>query len=1745
MNLKIIFIFFFFVNPLLGRFQGSENAAGKIDTPKPIVENLIKSLLKETNDTSKIKLLNQISWNYNPSQPDEAIVFGDSALSFAKSIGWKKGEAEALLNIGDAYRYKGDIKNSLIFYKSALEVFNVLNDKAGLANSFASIANDYFAISDFPKSLENANRALKLFIEIDDIKGMAKIYGYMAIIYSTLKQYKNALEYFNNSLKICEKLDDSSSISIQLGNIGLAYSDSKEYKKALPFFERALKIADKIGDLFNYSLIIGNEGLAYTELGNYSEARRCFYISLKYAMQINDEYGIAYQTGNIGKLKLKMAEDNKQNKDTAKNKKTLNEAIGLLKKSIEKFKKLGVKDEQKNVMFVLSDAYKLAKQYKQAFETYSEAHKLQDSIFSDRNKKLIAELEIQQQLELKAKEIELLNNEKQYQTIYNKASVALAIVLLLISGYILYSYIKKRKDNLLLIENIRIRKAAEEALKNNEIELEKYQAHLEWLVNERTKNLESEILERSKVEKALKESEEKYRTILEFAVDAFFQGDLEGNLVKVNTKAIELTGYPRDELLGLNISQLFPTSILNEKPLRYDLLQQGETVITEREILTKNGKRLFIEMNSKKMPDGTFQSFFRDITERKTAEEILKRTEEQQSLILQSLPMVFYTTDATVELNTNWISEQVEMITGFLPKDFTENSEFWNKRIHPDDREDTLHEYNKVFSDGSTVSEYRWKCADGNYRWFSDRTVLVNDEHGSPHVVVGMWLDISERKQSEETILASEERFRLISNLTSDYLFSTIITEDGTAEPNWVMGAFENITGYRFDEYKKIGGWRKVVHPDDIEKDNLDFKKLFTNERVVSEIRTTHKNGNIIWLRTYAQPIWDKKANKLVGVYGAAQDITKRKRAEELLIESETKFRKIAEGTKAILFNTSTRGQFTYANQAASEILGIENKKLIGKFYLQFVYPVDRAMVHSYFQNQIKNNEKDRSLDFRYINTSGNVGWLSFLVNTLYKDGKVVGLTGVAQEITERKQTEDALRKSETQYRNLFETANDAIIIFEPESEIILEANSKACQVYDFKKEEFIGLSLKKLTLDLESEEQQVAMTMKNKGNKNFETRQYTRTGKIIHFLINASTIEYNGITAIFSINHDITERKIAEEKLLASELQFRSVWESSTDGMRITDEHGIMIMVNNAFCKLVEMEKSQLEGRPLGVIYKTENREHISEMHKIRLLTKTVELHFERELTLFNNKKYWFDVTNSYLEIENQPIMLLGIFRDITERKISEFELKKLSEAVEQSPASVLMTDIDGTIQYVNKSFSDISEYSFDEVIGKNSDMFSSDYNPKDQKKQLWETVLAGNAWRGEFLNKKKSGKLYWENVTIKAVKDKDGKIISILFVKEDITHKKKAEQEIQLLAHSIESISEGVSITDVDDQILFVNDAFVRIYGYDRQELIGNNIRIIRRFDETSDEMTQIISGTMRGGWKGEIVNKRKDGSLFPVYLSTSVVKDHNGIPIALIGVATDITETKKAREELVLAKERAEKANTLKTEFLAQMSHEIRSPMNVTLSFATLIRDELEESLTPELIECFKGIDYAGKRLIRTVDLILNMSEVQLGTYEPTWSDIDLVGDILDNVHIEYISLAKRKGLEFNFITSIKSAQVYADQNSLNQIFVNLVDNAIKYTNSGKVEIIVNTDDKNNYCVTIADTGIGISEDFKKNIFEPFMQEERGYSRRFEGNGLGLALVKKYCDMNNARINIESEKGKGSKFIVTFNSTLHKLQ
>ncbi len=246
-------------------------------------------------------------------------------------------------------------------------------------------------------------------------------------------------------------------------------------------------------------------------------------------------------------------------------------------------------------------------------------------------------------------------------------------------------------------------------------------------------------------------------------------------------------------------------------------------------------------------------------------------------------------------------------------------------------------------------------------------------------------------------------------------------------------------------------------------------------------------------------------------------------------------------------------------------------------------------------------------------------------------------------------------------------------------------------------------------------------------------------------------------------------------------------------------------------------------------------------------------------------------------------------------------------------------------------------------------------------------------------------------------------------------------------------------------------------------------------------------------------------------------------------------EVRERKKYEQELIAAKNKAEEANRLKSEFLAGISHEIRTPVNTILSYVSLLKEDLSNNGTDEFIEYFDPIQNGANRLIRTIDSILNMSQFQAGEFEIFKEKFDLYSDVLVGLQKEFKPFAEKKNIELKLENSFDDTRIWGDQYTVTQLFTNLVDNAIKYTNEGFVKIAVTEKDDKYIYVSVEDSGIGIAEEFIPDLFEPFHQEEMGYSRAFDGNGLGLALVKKYVEVNKGKIHVTSEKGKGTKFVI----------
>jgi len=353
------------------------------------------------------------------------------------------------------------------------------------------------------------------------------------------------------------------------------------------------------------------------------------------------------------------------------------------------------------------------------------------------------------------------------------------------------------------------------------------------------------------------------------------------------------------------------------------------------------------------------------------------------------------------------------------------------------------------------------------------------------------------------------------------------------------------------------------------------------------------------------------------------------------------------------------------------------------------------------------------------------------------------------------------------------------------------------------------------------------------------------------------------------------------------------------------------------------------------------------------------------------------------------------------------------------------------------------------------------------------------------------------------------------------------------------VENSHEGIVIFKEDFTILYINNKFCEIFQTEPNVFLYHDFRkfLSGQMSEIISKKIETIKFSSNSLSNYRLKIEQKNGNFLFLEVNLIFLSDPEGQNL-IVGQLLDYTGKKSVEDELLKAKEKAEEADKLKSEFLAQISHEIRTPINTLMSFAELIGNELDSVVSDDLRTGFEMMQRAGKRIIRTTDMILNMSEIHLGIYEPNLCQIDLFNDVIKVLCDEFKIIAKEKHLSFSINRATQISEIIGDEFTLMQIFRSLLDNAFKFTFFGKVEINIFKLNGEQLTVEVRDTGIGISNEYLPNLFNTFSQEEQGYTRKFDGTGLGLALVKQYCKINNAKIEVESKKGFGSNFRVIFN-------
>ncbi len=399
------------------------------------------------------------------------------------------------------------------------------------------------------------------------------------------------------------------------------------------------------------------------------------------------------------------------------------------------------------------------------------------------------------------------------------------------------------------------------------------------ITNQMIESVSREITERRK-------AEERFRQVAINAGEWIWEVNAEGLYTYSSYVVEKILGFSPEEIVGKKYFYDFfmPDEKMDLKKKAFEIFQRKESFKNFiNSNVHKEGHVVILETSGAPILDEKgnllgYRGVDTDITERKKAEEELREREERENLILRSLPMAFYTIQFSGNAGRLWVGEQVEHISGFPIHQFAEDQHFWTSRLHPEHREKTLEEYERIYSKGVVAIEYLWQCADELYRWFRDQAVLVCDEQGIPREIIGVWRDITDRKQADEALRVSEEKYRnLVENIEEKHF---IYSYNTNGVFTYVSPSVSQMLGYFPEEFCTHYIQYLTVNPANKEVIRRTERSICGEKQPPYEVQIYHKDGSIKWLEVTEVPVVDID-NNIVAVQGIAYDITDRKYAEE------------------------------------------------------------------------------------------------------------------------------------------------------------------------------------------------------------------------------------------------------------------------------------------------------------------------------------------------------------------------------------------------------------------------------------------------------------------------------------------------------------------------------------------------------------------------------------------------------------------------------------------------------------------------------------------------------------------------------------------------------------------------------------------------------------------------------------------------------------------------------------------------
>jgi len=940
---------------------------------------------------------------------------------------------------------------------------------------------------------------------------------------------------------------------------------------------------------------------------------------------------------------------------------------------------------------------------------------------------------------------------------------------------------------------------------------------------------------------------------------------------------------------------------------------------------------------------------------------------------------------------------------------------------------------------------------------------------------------------------------------------------------------------------------------DFISNDTKNIFLLFLRETIEKgiqqnceiEIDGNGKSSIFVYLEGFVS---ENKEHILI----TAINITEKKRNEEIIRTSETRLRRAELVSKTGNWELHIDTQKVYASDGAFKIYGVPKNEFSFNDIKRASLPEYRTSLD---KSMIDLIEKNALYDVEFKIKAVDTGKIKDIHSIATFDPEKRIVFGVIQDITDQKLMETRIYESEQYYKSMVETSPDAIVIVDTVGNIQF-ASQKAHDIFKVSPDfPIIGCSLSNW---ITPEMREFTLNRFHNiitGSIDSEPFEY----KILKNDGNCSWTEIHGsrlldkqgqVKGMFLVCRDISERKKAEEVMRESEIFIKQSQRAANIGSYKLD------IVSG------EWKSSKVLDQILGITSEDKRtiQDWVAMVHPAD--REKMTHHFHNEVVLKKapfNKDYrivrksdgeirWvYGLGELEIDEYGHVISLIGTIQDITERKqyeetiqLAHDQLKNLHDNLDEA---IFSYDV------INKKMLQISR-AHEDIFGYPTSAFFENPNlwfetvipeDKDRFDAGFPILLSGQDLHEEFRIKRPDGQIRWINVNMQPKIDHEGRCLRIDGVAYNITTQKLAEEasrESEARFQMVfENVFDGIAIFEEHDdpfkrKLIECNNRYAMMAGRSREELLAmgyiHHLQISR---EETNNNNRLDSLAQQKAYKGSTSWIRPDGK--------ENVIEYIGVPIIWrgksysIGIDRDITSRIQIEADIIAAKEKAEESDRLKSAFLANMSHEIRTPLNSIIGFSELMS---EPDFDYEQMQQFaKIIHDSGNNLLSIISDIMDISKIEAGLVELRKHEFSIT-KLLQNLHLEYSFQASKKSIDLILDSQIVEEELFicSDEIKLRQIIINLIGNAIKFTEKGFVEIGMKKMD--NYLqFQIKDTGIGIPVEYQKRIFERFHQIESSLSRKYGGNGLGLAISRSLSEILGGSLWFESTQGLGSTFYV----------